>query len=350
LRTFKNVPSALQSHLGPRLAARFAAIGDDDAAEQALRMARRQAPDAIETQLVAATLATRLGDDSAELDTLTTLAQTEPRITPEAMIRFLNESARQQIAVPMAEMVTADALRFEHAQTSTAADIAVAQIAAYLAGDAFAPAINLVEEIRPAVDAALHGDLQMDIDMAAAARMPAAEFLGHFLVQPMPLDRSDLRDKVTERLISLGFPDQALRVLGPVTPGQDDNVVDHLRAAALIDLNDPNAALRILRDDMTDRAAELRATARSAQAGDALSLLQDVSSDDADWRSGNWAGLAPSDDPLLRGAGAAVLNVGDPVLDAGAPLASGRILLDDAAQSRALLDDLLNRFAPPEDF
>lgn len=350
LRTFKNVPATLQGYLGPRLAARFAAIGDDDAADQALRMARRQASDAVETQLVAATLATRLGDESAELDTLTTLAQTEPRITAEAMIRFLQESARQQIAVPVAEMVTADALRFEHAQTSTAADIAVAQIAAYLAVDAFASAINLVEEIRPAVDAALLGDLQKDIDMAAAARMPDAEFLGHFLVRSMPLDRSDLRDKVAGRLIALGFPDQALRVLGPVTPGQDDNAVDHLRAAALIDLNDPNAALRILRDDMAARAVELRAAARSVQVGDALSVMREISSDDADWRSGNWADLARSDDPLLRGAGAAVLNVGDPVLDAGAPLASGRILLDDAAQSRALLDDLLNRFAPPEDF
>jgi hypothetical protein len=350
LRTFKNVPPALQGHLGPRLATRFAAIGDEDAADQVLRMARHQAPDAIETRLMAATLAGRQGDDSAELDLLTTLAQTEPRITPEAMIRFLQESARQQIAVPTAEMVTADALRFEHAQTSTAVEIAVAQIAAYMATDSFAAALDLFGQIAPILDPDLHHDMQRQIDLAAAARMPDAEFLGYFLAWPMPLDRSDLRDQVAERLIELGFPDQALRVIGPEPPGADDIGAHHLRAAALIDLDDPNAALRILGDDNSARAAELRAAARAAQAGDAPSLLGDISSQEADWRSGNWAELAQSDDPLLRGAGAAVLQRDEPVPDAAAPLASGRILLDDAAQSRALLDALLNRFAPPEDF
>ncbi|WP_322891189.1 MULTISPECIES: hypothetical protein [unclassified Yoonia] len=349
LRTHSNLPPQMQRHLGPRLAERFAAVGDDDAADQALRLARRDAPAAIATRLAAATLATRLGDDTAELDTLTLLAQTEPRITAEAMIRFLTEAARQQTPVPPTEMITADALRFEYAQTPIAADIAAAQIAAHLAVDAFADAIRLFEETEPIFDAARRGDLQLDIDLAAVARMTDAGFLVHFLGKPLPLRTVELREKVAGRLISLGFPDQALLVLGPEMPTQPDLNANYLRAAALIDLNEADAALRILRDDPADRAVALRDAARSVRAGNAADALDDSPPDVTAWRTGNWANLAQSDDPLMRDAGVALLNAAGRVFDQDAPLASGRALLDDAGQSRVLLDGLLDRFMPPDD-
>lgn len=350
LRTFNSIPRLLQRHLGPRLAERFDAIGDDDAADQALRVARREAPDAVATRLAAATLATSLGNDTAQMATLTILARTEPRITPEAMIRFLVESARRQIAVPASDMVMADVLRFEHAQTPTSADIAAAQIAAYLAVDAFEDAIRLFEETGSVFDAALRDTINAEIDQAAVARMSDADFLGYFLGKPLPLNTQELRDSVAGRLISLGFPDQALRLLGPSTPGQAEEKADHLRAVALINLNDPDAALRLLRDDPAVRAAELRAAARSVRAGNVAPMLNDGSSDGTAWRSGNWASLAQSEDPLMRETGAALLNADNPIFDQQSPLASGRALLDDAAQSRVLLDDLFERFMPPEDF
>ncbi|WP_019955537.1 hypothetical protein [Yoonia vestfoldensis] len=352
LRAFKDVPPFLQRHLGPRLAERFAAIGDDDAADQALRMARRDAPDEIDTILVAATLAARLGDDLAELETLTMLARTDPRITAEAMIRFLVESARQKVPVPDADMITADALRFEHAATPLAEDIAAAQIGAYLAADVFADTILLLDEIKPTLDAARFADLQMDIDLAAVARMPDAEFLAYIFARHLPEEALGLREDVAQRLLSLGFPDQALRVLGPATAEQQQGNARYLRAAALLDLNDPDAALRVLRDDATDRASDLRAVARSVRAGNATPTSPRTVTDDirSDWRSGNWAGLADADDPLIRDTVAAVLNTDGLAFDDQAPLASGRALLDDAAQSRILLDGLLDRFMPPDDF
>lgn len=350
LRSHSNLPPLLQRHLGPRLAERFAAIGDDDAADQVLRTARRDAPDAIATRLAAATLATRLGDDTAEMETLALLARNDPRITAEAMIRFLTEAARQQTPVPAADMITADALRFENAQTPLAAEIAVAQIAAYLAVDAFADALRLFEETRNGFEPALHDDISLMIDMAAAARMNDGDFLGHFMGKPLPLKTVELRDKVAERLISLGFPDEALRILGPERPAQPDPTANYLRAAALIDLRDTDAVLRILRDDPADRAVALRDAARSVRAGNTAVDMNGPTSDDTAWRTGDWSSLAQSEDPLLRETGAALLNAQEVVFDPQAPLASGRALLDDAAQSRVMLDGLLDRFVPPDDF
>lgn len=349
LRAFKNLPPPLQSHLGPRLAERFAMIGDDDAADQALRMARRDAADTIETQLAAATLATRLGDDTAALTTLTTLARTEARITPEATIRFLTESARNGAAVTHDDMVIVDALRFEHAMTPVAADLAAAQIAAYLGMDDFENAARLLRDERNSLGPTRADAVQAEFDRAAVARMPDAEFLAYIFARDFPEPDPDLRLSLASRLITLGFPDQALRHLGTPEAGASDDDL-HLRAEAWLQLRDPDAAIRALGNLQTDRADRLRAAARSQLAGDPAATPDAPDDTVTDWRHGNWTDLAQSEDPLMRDAVAAMLNSDNPVFDERAPLASGRSLLENAAASRVMLDCLLERFVPPEDF
>lgn len=349
LRAFRELPGPLQSHLGPRLAERFAAVGDDDAADQALRMARRDAPDAIDTQLAAATLANRFGDDSAALETLTTLARTDARITPEATIRFLTESARLRIAVTEDDMTVADALRFEHAMTPVADDLAAAQIAAYLGADDFGNALRLLQEQWDVLTSDRAAALQADFDRAAVARMPDAEYLAYVFTQDLTKADPEIRRSAAARVMALGFPEQALRYLDTrdATPSEDDL---YLRAAAFLQLRDPDAVIRALGNVQSDQADALRAAARSQLAGNTVATADTTNDVVADWRRGNWTDLAQSDDPLMRDAVSAILNSDDQAFDEGAPLASGRALLESAAASRALVDGLLERFVPPDDF
>jgi hypothetical protein len=349
LRAFKALPSPLQRHLGPRLAERFAAIGDHDAADQALRPARRHAPEAVETRLAAATLSGRMGDESAELEELARLARSNARITADAMIRFLTESVRQGQPVSPTDITLADILRFEHALTPVAGDIAVAQISAFLVVDAFSDATRILEEERANLGSARAADLQAAIDVAAVERMADAEFLAYALVRTFPDEGSSLREEVARRLLSLGFPDQALRTLATTTGTPSEEEI-HLRASAFLMLRDPEATIRSLGDLQTDRAEELRAASRSLQAGDTAATVDAPDSDVTDWRRGNWTDLARSDDQMMRDAVAAMLTTGQNASNDSAPLTSGRALLEDAAESRALLNGLLERFVRPDEF
>ncbi|WP_322893042.1 MULTISPECIES: hypothetical protein [unclassified Yoonia] len=351
LRAFKNLPLPLQRHLGPRLAAHFTADDDHDAAQQALAMAQNTPVPTVATRLAAATLATQQGDDAAALQTLAEIAQGDPRITPEAMTRYLTEAVQQNQPVPADKMTLADTLRFEYANTPAAGALAAAQVQAYLAGDNFAQAAALLADELAALGPDRHAALSADYAQAAADRMTDADFLTFAVVAPPGATDPALQDNIARRLITLGFPDQALRVLGnaPALPGSERI---YLQSKAFLALRDPEAALRLLRDDSSDQAGIFRQAARAMQAGNdtALTSLVAPDSTETNWRNSNWASLAQTGDPLIADAVAAMLDFDGPAFDGAQPLTSGRALLDQAAQSRAMLDGLLDRFASPEEF
>ena len=68
------------------------------------------------------------------------------------------------------------------------------------------------------------------------------------------------------------------------------------------------------------------------------------------WQRGDWGDLVTSDDTLLQAASTAFLDQDRATLDPEMPLASGRTMLEQSAQSRDVVQDLLERFAGPSDF
>lgn len=352
LQTFKDLPIGLQQHLGPRLAQRFSAIGDLDAASQALANAQRVAPDAIETRLATATLAEQQGNSALTFQTLTDLVQTNRRLTPAGMVRYLEDAHRLNETVPVEMMVLADALRFEAAMTPAAGDLAFAQIENYVRVNDFDTAAFLIEEEKAALGFDRVTKAQVDLGLAAAERMDDAAFVQFAYRFEMPAYAPGLQETWALRLIDLGFPDRALQLLSqePVDPSHQDG--RYLQALAYLALQNPDAALGILRNDQSDRARALQQAAREMRAGnsDALGSLATPDTVQTLWRNGEWASLAQSDDQLISDAAAAILNRDSPAFDEQQPITTGRQLLDQAAQSRDLLDSLLERFAPPDTF
>ena len=352
LQTFKNFPIAMQRHLGPRLAERFLLLQDEDAASQIMAVADAADPQLVTTQLTAATLAEQQGDAAASLDTLTTMAATNPRLTAEAMTRYLLETVAQNQTVPAENMILADALRFETALTPAAGTLAAAQVQAYIAANAFSPAAEILAQERTALGPDRFNQLWEDYAVAAASRMDDTDFLAFVFATLPPTLRSDFQEIAAKRLIDLGFPDQAVNILGrgePVLPG-DARL--YLQSTALLDLRDPQSALRVLRDDTSTQAEQLRAVARRMQAGNdtALASLATPESMENQWRNGDWASLAQADDAVIEDAAAAILDTNAAPFDDTRPLASGRSLLDQSAQSRAMLSALFDRFAAPDEF
>lgn len=344
LRSFKELPQHLQIHLGPRLSSRLLVLGADDAATQVLGAAQLAAPARLDTQLVETSLATQRGDDDAAMGILADITASNSRITPDAMVRFLRSSVQQGRPVSASDMILADALRFEHAQTAIIAELATAQVQAHLANLAFDAAAQIMAAEANSFTPEQQIALNDDFARAAIAGMPDADFLP-YAIAARGLSPAIL-GQMAERLTDMGFAESAVALLPDIDPALTDIALRQAKARALLAIGDIAAAAPLLRGDDTPHAEMLRDMAENIQAGRLPAGSDNPVSDQ--WRSGDWRGLTQIDDPLLRQAATAVL---DPLaqFDAQIPLTSGRDILGQAAQSRQIVDALFQRFASPED-
>ncbi|MBQ1203511.1 MAG: hypothetical protein IIX61_06900 [Loktanella sp.] len=350
LGAFKDLSLPLQRHLGPRLAEKFIMTGQDDAARQVLSAAITARPDAVETRLAGAIIASQSGEAEDALQTLADLAQNNARIPVRAMTKLLTESVTNDRPIAESEMAVADGLRFEQAGEAEVIALAAAQIRAHLAMGAFADAAQILQSQRSRFDPDTFAALQREFGLTATEKMPDVAFLAFAISPARMAEATDVQNRIAERLIMLGFPDGALNLL-LTRDAPDDKDGLYLRATALLALRNPEAVLRLLRDDSAPRAANLRQAARDLRAGNptAALSLSDTAPVESDWRNGQWSSLAAHDDALLRDVAAVILDTEgfDPATNA--PLSDSRALLDAAAESRGLVSALLDRFALPTD-
>lgn len=352
LRSFKALPPGLQTHLAPALAARFVAIGDTDAAAQAVAIAASQPDPQADVAVAAADLSRALGDEDAAVRQVAEIVSTDARITPEVMITRLQDAVRNNAALTEQDFILADAMRFENAQRPAATDLTVAQLRAYLHLRDFTAARDLLGAEQEQIAPDLRDLLWDEFASVATRHMPDRTFL-EFAFEDLPPGLSpDTENAVAQRLLDLGFAGPAADVIAGLAVGGAAAERAYLRAGIALALDDPDQALIALSSRYTDRANRLRGMAEDMRAAGGImpeAYVRGVDVQDK-WRRGDWVGLRFSDDPLLQAASTAVLTVDAAALNPEAPLTSGRALLDQSAQSRAVMDDLLDRFASPADF
>ena len=350
LRAFKALPIGLQSHLGPKLSARFLAIGDEESALQALAPAQTVDVPTTDAQLAETALLQDLGETDDALQNLSELARDDA--TPETMLAFLRAVAAGDLDARASDFSLADALRFENATSPVAIDLAEAQARAHIALDGFGAAQSLIQDISELIDEERDAALINDLVIAATQRMPDAAFLGMaFDNSVWPTDEK-AQDDMARRLLDLGFPEQAALLIN-----DDINTVPSverlaLRAETALMLGDAETALGYL--DVAGANAEnpVRIAALEIQSGLAAipNLQDDTSEPERLWRQGEWGALQTVEDTLLRNASVAVLEQNVAPLAPDRPLESSRRLLGQSEQSRVVVGDLLDRFAAPSDF
>ncbi|WP_296426002.1 hypothetical protein [Yoonia sp.] len=352
LNAFKALPFGLQSHLGPRLAEKFIAIGDNDGASQALAAVGGATPPPIDAELAETALTRALGEPEIAMADLAEIASTDARITPEAMTELFVEAVKSGLLIRDEDFLLADALRFENGQLPVAVDLAMAQIRGYLAGDRFTAASALLHEEAGAIGAERHLALSTELAHAAVARMQNAPFL-EFAFSALPDQMApETENALARRLLDLGFPDRAGIVIADSVAGDAATERSYLRAEIALSIGAPDLVRAALVAIDSDRATALRRIANDALSGDAVvaDTSAGVDTEQSLWRRGVWRNLAESEDQLLQAASSVVLGQEVAQLDPETPLANGRALLDQSAESRAVLDDLLTRFGAPEQF
>jgi hypothetical protein len=300
LSAFKALPEHLQRHIGPRLSTRFAAIGDHDAALQVLDAGRDNAAKTLDATLAEASLDLALGEAQSASETIATTIRENSRVSPEAMIVFMNEAIASNSEIKPEDFILADALRFENARAPIAGDLLAVQIGGHLMQGDFEQASKLLSQGEAALGSERFQELQDALASQSTADMEDSEFLSFAFNTPPDTFSPQEREKIARRLVELGF----------------------------------GARADLFAEIVQQEAVSPSPTIHGPGLGE--------------WAQGNWTQLATSPDPLLQAVASAMLVDETQVSSNEPTLAQGRDLLSQSQATRETLETILQRFPSPD--
>lgn len=351
LLAHRSLPEGLRGHLGTTLAARFLDIDDADSAAMILQASEQAITgNDADTTLVAADIAQRDGDDDAAIARLRDATGASGRVTPKGLMELIDLTIEQNQGFDQATLELIAALRFELRNSDIAVDLGVAHARALGHSGMILPALAVIDEISPDVDRETQVALQSDLTMRAVSTMSDAAFLAFAFEDMIPDVDAQTENAAAARLLALGFPDRAAQLLLADASRDAMRERRYLRASAYIALEKPEDALQEIAGMTDPRASRLRADALIARGdlGGALAAHQGAAQEDEPdtdlaWRAGAWARLSDDSDPLLRDVSRRMLGETEPPVP-DSPLAQREQLLLNSGETRALVQDLLDRF------
>ena len=349
LQSLRRLPSALRGHLGVEVAARFAAIGEDETAETALTIAEEgYTVDDTGLGLVTADVDARRGEIDAAVETLGDLAAADPRMPPDRLVQLIDLMIEEGREVPPDLLTLAAAQRFEARGEPVADALLSAEIRALIAAGRYEDGLALLAAEGEDMPAEIRAEQTSAAILAMVAGAEDGRFLAFAFSGALPSDLSDSAENaLARRLLVLGFAEAARTHLAGAARHEAARERRYLRAEIALFLSDPEAALRALRGMTDDRALGLLAQAHrlagnhDAALGAAGARPDRTIAPEIAWRAGAWTRLRDSSDPLLREAAE---RRDLPEAPAPETLTERREMLDRAEETRTLVTDLLTRF------
>jgi len=344
---FSSLPLHLRRHLGAPLAEKMLSIGDISTA-QMIRDAIWRAPGAAgpAAEILEAQLDRERGNLQDAAKTLGTLHKAGGPTAPLALIDLVDTQLEMGQSVDKATIVELGAHLHENQGTELQAPLVRAEMLALASTGDFDAAFSR----SPKADAA---DVEGLWAMLAGKGQDSAILTHAVLPQDSPVPPLDnaLRKSIADRLLGLGFADEALRWLPDAT---DASTAESL-ARAELRRGDARTALRgiagldgpeinRLRAEALEKLGDQAAAARAfAAAGDPQAEAAAL------WRAQDWAASAALGRDAVRAA-LQQLSPDRPVLppDGNAPLAQGRALLEESARTRDAILSLLDATPAPE--
>ncbi|MFN7595517.1 MAG: hypothetical protein ACK5PT_01950 [Cereibacter sp.] len=344
---FSSLPLHLRRHLGAPLAEKMLSIGDISTA-QMIRDAIWRAPGAVgpAAEILQAQLDRERGNLQDAAERLGSLHKSGGPTAPLALLDLVDTQLEMGQSVDKATIVELGAHMHESQGTELEAPLVRAEMLALASAGDYDAAFSR----SPRADAA---DVQELWAMLAGKGQDSALLTHAVLPQDSPVPPLDnaLRKSIADRLLGLGFADEALRWL----PDTTDAPIAESLARAELRRGDARTALRgiagldgpeisRLRAEALEKLGDQAAAARAfAEAGDPAAEAAAL------WRAQDWAASATMGSDAVRAA-LQQLSPDRPVLppDGNAPLAQGRALLEDSAKTRDAILSLLDATPAPE--
>lgn len=343
LRAFKALPFHLKAHLGPMLSGKFLLQDDLAAAEIALAASSVGVKNTIDVAIAKTELQSASGDTERAVEALETIASSDNRMTPGALIDYFSLAIDTGSAIDPEAIALADIVRFEQRGAKIVGDLAEVQVGALLALENVRGAFSLIYEEEKALGSERFLALQTDAIKLATMLHTDMAFVEMAFEEAVMDAGPDAQNAIAKRLLDLGFPERATVLLTGSSVGNSMIERRYLRAEAALARDDPEATLTHLTGQVSTRAIALQRSAKLMLEGrEDIAIGRAVS----DWRLGNWATLSQGTDGLLQEVSVSVLDDEIPVPDQIQPLTQGRDLLFQSARTRELLAGVLERYAP----
>lgn len=353
LRTLTELPEDLQPHIAGRLARRFLEIGDTFTAELVLATTRPVERAALlEYRLAEAELAALSDRPAAAISILQQLAETDARLPPQALVNLVELvlADGRQVDGSLVDLLAV--MAFEHRDTAIEADLLGTKARALTGNLQFQEALESLQSSRDRLSREASDRIVSEIAITLADGAADDEFLTLAFSDRFSRVDDPARMALAQRLTELGFADRAWLFAEPVVNGTPQD--RKLRAAVLIEQGRTGAAMAEISGLTDDEAQQLRARILDEEGDQRASLLvahpDERPPDDAAWRAGAWEDLTLSPDPVLSAAAETMTGAGvdeDTTVEPGT-LAASSATLQDASDSRDLLDSLFDRFPMPE--
>ncbi len=358
ISSFSKLPLHLRRHLGPSLAQKFLDLGDTKTAISLRNIVGRAKGDhGPNFQFLEAQIDLENGDPQKAEKRLTEIVNDDTEMSPTAALNIVKSrlSQKQEIPKRMIELVSTYA--FEQQETPLGQELNLALVQAMSRNGEFSDAYSEIEQGTKLgrLSKMQAAQLTQVILSDLVTHGTDVDFLRYTVgatVETHVID-VDLRKAIAERLIGLGFADQARIILDVegVIPDEKQRLL--FAKIALAD-EKPNVALGYLAGLGSDDADRLRAEALSksrdykASLGIYEQLDDQRAQDQAAWRAGDWTRLATGQEGSISAASQMMLAVeeNEQSEEVGI-LARNSELLRNSESTRDIMQGLLKQFPSP---
>ncbi len=357
LRAFSKLPVHLRRHLGPRLSQRFLAAGKTARAADVLRGIDKSTETSLPAEHFAkAEIDLKRGKTETAKKHLETVVNSETQLGPEALIRLIETNFKD--ATPPAqqhsELVASYATEFR--DTDLGRRLQRAHILALTMENQFGAALALANQADWSRDPALQITTKSQLMSAVTDRADDVLFLSlvlQELAQANPRFDTMSGNQIADRLVSLGFPEPAERILSYPASERMSEARRLLRARIALAKQLPNRALVELAGLETVAAEKLRAEALSMTGSFGLAADSFQRADDmenvsrAHWLGGTWNLIPEGGSERFETTATLLESLLSEDLASEGQLSKAKQLLEASAKTRQEIDALLSVIADP---
>lgn len=360
MRTFAKLPKHLRLHLGPSLSQRFLSVGDDGRAANVLRSVdhKKKDPNA-KIAHAQAEIAEYRGQPELAERNLDAAFKAQDENSPLALAKLVETHHRNGTRPDPGISALTSGYAKEFRGTDLGDRLESAHILALILEGDFEAALKGLAQDKSSNSETERRAAYSSLFSAVATQADDQGFLEIVTRELSTLAKeadADTVFQITERLLDLGFPAQAGKLLEQSRAGSRDTDTRLLRAKVALQLGKPNRALVELVGLEELDAQELKAEALLQAGSYAGAAIQFESLEDfgnaarANWLAGKSPATSePQDGPFAKAADqASKLQPDTPISDDGS-LQTAQSLLDSSAQARSDIQVLLNTIPNIED-
>ncbi|KUP94765.1 hypothetical protein [Tritonibacter horizontis] len=364
-QAFAKLPPHLRVQLGPRMSTLFATAGDPHVAKAALRAVDRTGIETVpDRNLAEAAIAELEGNTEAVARNLTEEVAEQSENTPMALIELINLSFRERRALsPDVPDLTAS-YELESRDTALGAELRLAEVTALALAGRFDEAFSRFDKLERRDGIGARNSVNAPLMILLTENANDVTFLKYALIfaeEAGATRAGQVGDLVAERLLDLGFPQQAETLLRKMSLEPDNENRRMMSAEALLAMDQPQRALVELMGLEGEQADRMRARAlwrnkEYERASEYMMSAQDLNAAARGfWHSENLESAESLDTEVAPFRAVADLTnqidtaVREP--EGLPPLAEARALLESSAGARSSIEELLRRVerTPPEE-